>query len=158
MGTEIVTRTLAACTMAAVRDTLPSADDEGRLWERLWSALADAGAVAVPEPLVLTVYHDDLLLSSNADLEVRLEVAAPFDSTARVRCHQVPGTLVASSRQNGSAPDMPAVFDALGRWIARNGYRFAGPMFGVYRPGPGAMPEPGRGVVEVCAPVSLLQL
>lgn len=158
MGTEIVTRTLAPCTMAAVRDTLPSAADEGVLWGRLWSGLATAGATPVAMPLALTVYHDDFLLSRNADLEVLLEVADPFEDTEAVHCRQVPTTLVACSRQDGGEPQLHTVFDALGRWIARNGYRFAGPMFSVHRPEPGIVPQAGRGIVEVCAPVSLLQL
>ena len=158
MGTEIVTRTLAPCTMAAVRDTLPSAADEGVLWDRLWSGLTAAGATPVGTPLALTVYHDDFLLSRNADLEVLLEVTGTFDDTDQVRCRQVPGALVATSRQGSSAPDMLRVFDSLGRWIARNGYRFAGPMFSVYRGEPGAVPHVGWQIAEVCAPVSVLEL
>ncbi|MBN9326986.1 MAG: hypothetical protein J0I87_08765 [Cellulomonas sp.] len=158
MGTEIVTRTLAPCTMAAVRDTLPSAADEGVLWDRLLSGLAAAGATPVGTPLALTVYHDACRLGRNADLEVLLEVTGPFEDTEAVRCRQVPTTLVASSWQERGEPQLHTVFDALGRWIARNGYRFAGPMFSVHRPEPGTVPQAGRDIVEVCAPVSLLQL
>lgn len=158
MGTGIVTRTLAPCTMASVRETLPSAADEGVLWERLWSGLAAAGATPVGTPLMLTVYHDDFLLSRNADLEVLVEVTGSFDDTDQVRCREVPGRLVACSRQENGQPEMHAVFDALGRWIARNGYRFAGPMFAVYGALPGTMPQAGRGIAEVCAPVQVLQL
>ena len=158
MGNEISTRTLAPCTMASLRQTLQSAADEGLLWERLWSALPAAGASLADSPRLVTVYHDDFLLTRNADLEVLLEVAAPFDDTDLLRCRQVPGTLVASSRQGGAVPDMHRVFDALGRWIARNGYRFAGPMFSIYQGETSAIPQAGRQIAEVCAPVSVLQL
>lgn len=156
LGTEIVTRTLATCTVASVRDTLPSAADEGVLWERLWSGLASAGAVPADDPLLATVYHDDFLLSRNADVEVLVQVAEPFHGTPEVRCRELPSTLVAC-RQPGPVPEMLTVFDALGRWIARNGYRFAGPMLSVHRSAPGAVPGP-QDIVEVCAPVSVLAL
>ena len=157
-GTEITTRTLPACTVASARQTLPSATHEGELWQRLWLGLGLAGGTPAANPLVVAVYHDDLLLTRDADLEVLLEVAAPFAGTEQVRCRQLPATLVASRRLDATDQDVPGVFDALGRWIARNGYRFAGPMFSIYRPDSGGAPHTGRLVSEVCAPVAVLDL
>ncbi|NTW41695.1 MAG: GyrI-like domain-containing protein, partial [Cellulomonadaceae bacterium] len=88
-----------------------------------------------------------------ADVEVQIQVAAPFTSTDHVRCVEVAAVDVASGMLHGPYEGITAVMADLGRWVAERGFRLDGPMVNLYVVGPEQEQDPTRWVTEVCLPV-----
>lgn len=153
MSIEITHRTVPTRTVASVRDTIARYDHEGELWQRLMAGLPATGARMSPTALAVAVFHDEEYLEANPDVEVQLDVVAPFPDGDDVRCRTVPEQEVAVGTLVGGYEGVGAVMEAIGGWAGEHGYRFAGPMFNIYRVGPEQEPDPARWVTEVCAPV-----
>ncbi|HQY34003.1 MerR family transcriptional regulator [Actinotalea sp.] len=151
---EITRRTLPARTVASVRGTIPSYADEGLLWQRLMAALPAAGAAVAPDAAAVAVFHDEDYVEQDADVEVRLDVVAPFTGTPDVACVEVPAVDVAVGTLHGPYDGIGEVMDAIGGWIAAHGLSVAGPMFNVYVVGPEVSHEPSDWVTDVCVPVA----
>jgi len=160
MSVTVTHRIEPARTVASLRGVIPTYADEGRLWERLMPALFSAGAQLAPDARAVAVFHDDDYRETDCDVEVRLEVAAPFatpdsgDPADDVRCVDLPAQEVAVGVLHGSYERVGEVMEAVGRWVPEHGYRFAGPMFNVYLVSPHEDPEPAHWVTEVCIPVA----
>ncbi|MCG2803267.1 MAG: MerR family transcriptional regulator [Cellulomonas sp.] len=154
MSTTITRTTRPSRTVASVRDVLPTFGDEGLLWQRLGAGLAAAGAAPAPDGEAVAVFHDPEYIEHDVDVEVQLDVVAPFDSTDAVRCVEVPPADIAVGELHGSYDGMPAVMADLGAWLAEQGLRESGPMFNVYVAGPMENPDPTAWVTRVCLPVT----
>lgn len=151
---EVSLRTFGPRTVASLRDVIPDYRAEGRLWERLMAGLPGVGAVPAADALSVAVFHDDDVVEHDADVEVQLDVAAPFESAGDVRCVEVPEITVACGRLHGPYEGIPVATEAIGRWITENGYRVDGPMFDVYVVSPMEAPDPAGWVTDVCVPVA----
>ena len=154
MTIEITHKTLPARTIASLRATIPAYNQEGLLWQRLGAGLEAAGARVAPDPLPITVFHDEGFVEVDPDVEVQLGVVEPFRDTDGVRFLEAPAQEIASATLRGSYDGVSAVLEGIGRWAGANGYRFAGPMFNIYVVGPATEPDPANWVTEVCAPVA----
>lgn len=154
MSTSITRTVLPARRVASVRDVVPVYGDEGLLWRRLAAGCAAAGARTAPEALAVAVFHDEGFVEHDADVEVQLDVVAPFTSTDEVRYAEIPELDVVTGELHGPYEGMGAVMADLGAWVTREGLREAGPMFNVYVVGPQQAPDPGAWVTRVCLPVA----
>lgn len=154
MTIEIIHRTLPSRTVASVRDRIDTYADEGQLWQRLMAALPAGGATISPSAKAVAVFHDEGYVDSNPDVEVQIDVVAPFADTPELRCVGVGEQEIASGTLLGGFEGVGAVMAALGRWAGEKGYRLAGPMFNIYLVGPGQEADPSRWVTEVCTPVA----
>lgn len=157
MSVTVTHRTDPARTVASLRGVIPTYADEARLWERLMPALFQAGAQLAPDARAVAVFHDEDYRETDCDVEVRLEVAAPFavpETADGVRCVELPAQDVAVGVLHGGYERVGEVMEAVGRWVPEHGYRFAGPMFNVYLVSPHEDPEPAHWVTEVCIPVA----
>jgi len=152
--TEITRRTLPVRTVASTRGVIPTYADEGLLWQRLMAGLPATGATVAPDALSVAVFHDEDYVENDADVEVRLDVVAPFAGTEDVVCLEVAAVDVAVGTLHGSYDGIGEVMDAIGRWIVAHGMTVAGPMFNVYVVGPDAAHAPADWVTEVCVPVT----
>jgi DNA-binding transcriptional MerR regulator len=153
MSVEISHRVLPARTVASLRDHIATYAEEGQLWQRLMAALPTAHARMAQTAQAVAVFHDKEYVEANPDVEVRLDVEKPFTAVGEVRCVEVPEQEVACGTLLGGYEGMGTVTEAIGEWVVREGYRFAGPMFNVYLVGPGQESDPSRWVTEVCFPV-----
>lgn len=154
MSTTVVERTEPARTVAALRGTIPTYADEGLLWQRLTVGLRGTGARVAPDARSVAVFHDEEYVEHDPDVEVRLDVVAPFADSPAVRCVEVPEQRVAVATLTGPYEGVGAVMEALGRWVAERGLRVTGPMWNVYLVSPGTDPDPEHWVTEVCVPVA----
>lgn len=154
MSIPITHRTTPARTAASVRGVIPTYADEGQLWQRLMPALFAAGATLAPDARSIAIFHDEDYKEHDCDVEVQIDVAAPFDAAGDVRCIEVPPQEVAVGVLNGPYDAIGEVMAAVGRWVPEHGYRFDGPMFNVYRVSPHEDPDPSHWVTEVCVPVA----
>lgn len=154
MSAEITERTLPARTVAALRDTIPHYTDEGSLWERLMAGMARAGVAPAPDAWSVAAFLDDEYVEEGPTVEVRLDVAAPFEDTGDVRCVALAEQRVAVGILTGPYEGMTEVMEALGRWVPEHGLTFAGPMFNRYVVSPMEDPDPAHWVTEVHVPVA----
>lgn len=154
MSVEITERTLAPRTAAALRDTIPTYADEGRLWQRLMAGMGAAGVAPAPDGWAVAEFCDDEYVEENPLVEVRIDVAAPFEGTGEVRCRELPEQRVAVGVLRGPYEGMTEVMEALGRWVGDHGLEVAGPMFNRYVVGPMENPDPAQWVTEVHVPIA----
>lgn len=151
----VTLRRLPARTVASVRGTVPAYADEGVLWQRLHAALAAAGGRPSPSGWTAAVLHDDEFREHDVDVEVLCEVAAPFTSTATVRCVERPAQDAAVGVLHGPYGGIGATITDVGAWTAARGLRLDGPILDVYVVSPVHDPEPAHWFTEVCVPVAV---
>lgn len=154
MSIPVTTTTLPPRVVASVRGTIPTYAAEGMLWERLMAGFGRAGAIPAPDARAVAVFHDDEYVEHDADVEVQLDVAAPFEPVDGVQCVEVPQTRAAVATLRGGYEGVSTATEALGAWIGSHGLRIAGPMFNVYVVGPQQAQDPADWVTEVCLPVA----
>ncbi len=145
---------MPAMTVAALRRVLPSYGDEGQLWQEI-GPLMEASGVQLPghdEGIGGATFLDPEYRESDVDVEVWLQVAAPFTPVAPLGCHQVPARDVVVATLLGSYDGMPEVTAALGAHIAAHDLR-TGPMFNIYRVSPAQNLDPASWVTDVCFPI-----
>ncbi|WP_449385960.1 MerR family transcriptional regulator [Cellulomonas soli] len=157
MSTPITRTVIPARQVASVRDVVPTYADEGLLWQRLGAGLAASGAQVSPDALSVAVFHDEEYAERDVDVEVQLDVLAPFTDVDGVRFVQVPAVDAAVGELRGSYEGVGAVMADLGDWMAEQGLRPAGPMFNIYVVGPQTDPDPAAWVTQVCLPVAPAQ-
>lgn len=153
MSIDVRRTTVPAMTLAALRDVIPTYADEGALWQRLQPAFAASGAVPAPGGAVGATFYDEGYQERDVDVEVWIQVAEPFADTDGLRCVEVPARDVVAATSTGPYEQVSGVTAALGDWIAEHDLEMDGPMFDVYRVGPGSEPDPARWVTDVCQPV-----
>lgn len=153
MSIDVRRTTVPAMSVATLRDTLPTYADEGLLWQRLGPALGAAGAVPAPGGVAGATFHDEGFQEQDVDVEIWVEVASPFTDTNGLRFVEAPARDVVTATFTGAYDQVSEVTATLGAWIAEQDLDLAGPMFDIYRVGPGTEPDPTRWVTEVCQPV-----
>lgn len=151
--TDIRRTTLPGLAVAALRATVPTYADEGRLWERFVAALGPAGAVPDAQPTAGATFYDEGFQEQDVDIEVWMTVAAPFDERDGLRYQETGPRDVVTATMTGPYDQVGAVTAALGDWIAEHDLELDGPMFDVYRVGPAQDPDPARWVTDICQPV-----
>lgn len=147
--TEVV---LPAMTVASVRDVLPTYDQEGRLWEQLGALMGQAGAQFQPDGLGGATFHDEDFHETDVDVEVWIQVAAPFTPVPGVTCREVAEQKVVTVTFTGSYERMTQVTAAMGDYIAAKDLA-TGPMFNIYKVSPAQDPNPEHWVTMVCFPI-----
>lgn len=144
-------RTLPAHSIIALRDHLPTYEDEGALWERLMPAVFAAGTVPTGAG---STYHDEEYRETDVDVEVwcivpdAVPVASPFEFRA------VPEQDVIGTTVTGPYSELATAFAQVGAALAEQGVAEAGPMFCRFLVGPGQTQNPDEYVTEVFIPVA----
>lgn len=154
MSTTITRTTLPARRVASLRAVVPGYADEGLLWQRLGAGFAATGARGAPDALAVAVFHDEGYVDQDPDIEVQLDVTAPFAEAGDLRYVEVPPVDAAVGELHGSYEGVGAVMADLGAWITAHGLRADGPMFNVYLVGPTQDPDPAAWVTRICLPVT----
>lgn len=145
---------MPAMTVAALRRVLPSYGGEGRLWQEIGPLMARSGA-PMPghdEGIGGATFHDPEYRESDVDVEVWLQVPAPFRPVEPLECREIPARDVVVATLHGSYDQMPEVTAAIGAHIAARGLN-TGAMFNVYRVSPMQNPDPAAWVTDVCLPI-----
>ncbi|HEY0189355.1 MAG TPA: MerR family transcriptional regulator [Cellulomonas sp.] len=154
MSTTITRTTFPGRRVASLRDVVPGYADEGLLWQRIGAGFAATGAQGSPDALAVAVFHDDGFVDQDPDIEVQLDVTAPFAEAGDLRYVEVPPVDAAVGELRGSYDGVGAVLADLGAWITEHGLRADGPMFNVYVVGPTQDPDPDAWVTRICLPVT----
>lgn len=150
MTIDIRTLTLPAMTIASVRDVIPDYAAESVLWERLMPQLMASG-VSLGE-LGGATFHDADYQDTDVDVEVWMQVQAPFEAAAPVTCRAMPEQRIVQATLYGSYDGMTEISAALGGYLADHNLA-TGPMFNIYRVSPAQDPNPENWVTDVCLPI-----
>lgn len=149
---EVRVEKLPEMTIAALRRTLPDYASEGLLWQELMPLAVQSGVTYPADGIGGATFHDPEYVEQDVDVEVWLQVAAPFEPTPPLTCRTVPAADVVMSTLRGDYSQMPAITAAIGSYLAEHQLQ-TGPMFNIYRVGPAQNPDPSSWVTEVCFPI-----
>jgi len=109
-----------------VRDIVPMPSEQGSLWRELEGYLAMNHVRSVGT--CFTLYHDDEYKERDWDIEVCEPLNAELAESARVKVKTLPTVKnMAYAIHNGPFARISDAYDAIGKWIADNGYRVVGP-------------------------------
>ncbi|GAA3597266.1 MerR family transcriptional regulator [Klugiella xanthotipulae] len=152
MEFTVETRTLPAMTVATLRDTIGSYPEEGRLWEAMMPLTVRSAATFPAGGLAGATFYDEGYRESDVDVELWVQVAAPFTPVAPLRCVEVPEREIVCATLRGDYTLTAQVMASLGAYIAEHTLN-TGPMFNIYRVGPGQNPDPSTWVTDICLPI-----
>ena len=149
---EVRVEKLPEMTIAALRRVLPDYASEGLLWQELMPLAVQSGVTYPADGIGGATFHDPEYVEQDVDVEVWLQVAAPFEPTLPLTCRTIPASDVVMSTLWGDYSQMPAITAAIGSYLAEHQLQ-TGPMFNIYRVGPAQNPDPSSWVTEVCFPI-----
>ena len=150
---EVVIKKVEPQMVASVRETIPTPQDIGRLFEKLFTYLGQRGVQPLGAPGA--IWHDMEHPEKEWDAEVIVPIGQALPDGNGVKAVQLPGVAtMASTVHQGSYEGFPQAYAALMGWIEGNGYHIAGPMRETYLRGPGPdQPDPATYVTEIQVPV-----
>lgn len=147
----VAPRTRAAEKVASLREPLPGASDQVRLWAELDRRLALAGATRAGAGT--TVYHGDA--AGRVDVEVLQPVSElPADAGDRVSFRVTDPIEVASVTHRGPHSTLAAAHVALAAWMQEHGCTAVGPTRERWLRGAWNEPDPRRWETQVEIPVA----
>jgi effector-binding domain-containing protein len=129
MASEISIRQVQEQAIAVIRDRIPIAEIGLRIrpiYDRLYAKVSE-----LPPTL-----HNVIVYRGGEhqvfDVEVGVQVSAPFADFGEVICSRTPAGTVATSIHLGRYASLPATHEAIGAWCERNGRIPAGVNWEVY--------------------------
>ncbi len=149
MPIDIRTQTVAAMTIAAVRDVIASYAHEQSLWDRLLPLIPPEASP--PDALWGATYFDEDYQETDVDVEAWVQVSRPVSGPG-LSFREVPEQRVLITTVYGSYDHINAVCRELGTYVAEHGL-VTGAMFNLYRVSPAQDPNPDNWVTEVCLPI-----
>lgn len=153
MEYSVSMKTLPERYVASARMTLPSYEDEGRLWSLLISETAPLKVQWDEPDYCCVVYHDSEYRESDVDVEAQKSVRGLYADTRHVRFKSLPAVTFASTTFRGSYTQIPEANAAVAAWVRDNGYCYDGPAFFIYHVSPHETQNPEDFVTEICYPV-----
>jgi effector-binding domain-containing protein len=145
---EVALKRLDRLTVAAVRDTIGSVDEVGRLLDEVYAYLVAHGIE--PAGPALAIWHDD---ERGLDAEAAVPIAEALAGDGRVSVRELPAAeVVASIVHRGSYSTISQAYHALQVWAAANDYHAVAPERTVYVRG-GNDPDDPSYITEILFPV-----
>ncbi len=150
---EVVIKKVEPQMVASVRETIPTPQDIGHMFEKLFTYLGQRGVQPLGAPGA--IWHDMEHPEKEWDAEVIVPIGQALPDGGGVKAIQLPAvTTMASTVHQGSYEGFPQAYAALMGWIEGNGFRIAGPMRETYLRGPSPdQPDPATYVTEIQVPV-----
>jgi len=99
------------------------------------------------------IYHDEGWKESDIDVEIQVAVQGKYENTENVTFKTVAPVEVASAIYKGDYDQSYKANGAVAKWVAENGYDYAGPMINIFHVSPHDDPNPENWVTEVCCPI-----
>ncbi len=128
---EVVIKRVDAVKVAALRAVVPTAPEQGALWQELGEHIASQQARCI-EPC-FTRYYDEEYRVRDWDVEVCQPFEGTLKETDRIKVRTLPLVeTMACTIHHGPFTTIPEAYTALTRWVDANGYRVVGPPREVY--------------------------
>lgn len=123
MSITVQRTTVPAMTAVALRGTVPTYADEGRLWERMMPALASQGITAIGPCGVIE--HDDEYTERDVDLQIFMPVAPGTAVTQPLEVIEVPARDCLVAKVVGPYELVSAAHDLINERLAAEGLAVA---------------------------------
>ena len=101
----------------------------------------------------IAIFHDGKLIEENLDVEVQKSVVGTYQRTGLATFKTVDAFTAATLTFKGHYMNLPAVNEAIARWIVDNHYKISGPRFNIYHISPETENSFEDMITEVCFPV-----
>ncbi|MFN8420410.1 MAG: MerR family transcriptional regulator [Anaerolineae bacterium] len=129
---DVVLKPVEAQLVASVRTILPTHSAVGALFGEVYAGIGSH----VPEALgprpgmdgqTLVIWYDMEHKETNVDGAAAFFLRCAVPDNGRMRCHELPAALMASTIHHGTYASIGQAHEAVLRWIENNSYRIAGP-------------------------------
>lgn len=157
MGYDVSLKTLPKRYVASVRQVIPAYEQEGMLWGIMMKETAAMNVQDANPSYALSIYHDGEFKEKDVDVEVQKCVTGTYQDTEHVKFKEMPSAEIASATYKGTYNQITQVNEAVAKWVADNGYEFAGLSFCIYHVGPYDTQNQEEYVTEVCYPVKKIK-
>lgn len=153
---EVVLKPLETLPVLSIREIVLLPENVGTLLAEACTAIIEAGIGIIAPPLAL--FHD--LEFKSADLDIEIAVPVQDSSVARVplgagrqlsAAELPPIPSAATLIHQGSYDDLPQSYDAIARWIGKNGYQISGASRELYLSAPD---DEGGAMTEIQYPIA----
>lgn len=125
--------TLAIRTRAAVQDL---GQVLGACYGTIAQYLGELGQHPAGPPFT-AYYNEDM---QDLDVEIGFPVARELPGRGEIQAGEIPGGQLATCLHTGSYSDIEAAYEALGQWMAENGYEPSGAAYEMYLNDPEDVP------------------
>ena len=124
---DVVLKKIEATRVASLRRVVPTPPDQGVLWGELLDFVGPKEVTMTGQPMA--IYHDPEFKERDWDIEVCLPIAEKLVPEWEIQVYEMPGfDTAACVVHNGPFATILDAYDALGKWVAENGYRTVAPV------------------------------
>ena len=154
---EVELRELPAVRVLSLRETIPSYQDEGTLWEKMGKFIAHKEIACNMNGY--SIYHDDDYKEANIDMEIALPIdangdCASLDNDEGFAYKELPALPTAATiRFSGSYENYYQAMEKLALWMEQNRYELAGNIRGHVLEGAHSQSNPDNFLTELQVPV-----
>lgn len=153
---NVLLKAIPSYTVLSLRAVLPTYEDEGRLWEQLYAAVAFMRIELAAGTNNLAIFYDDSA-ASGVDVEVAVVVKKSGQALPPLVYRQTEAVeQMACIMVYGSYDHIGPAYQAFARWLeAHQQYEMAGPCRQICHLGLYNEPDPDKYLTEVQTPVRL---
>jgi DNA-binding transcriptional MerR regulator len=128
---DVILKQIEPQLVASVRAILPSHSAVGTLYSEVYEALGEYVAATLgPNPgqggQTLVLWYDTEFKETDVDGAAAFFVRCPAPDNGRMRVHELPSALMASTLHHGSYNTIGDAHEAVITWIEHNNYRIVG--------------------------------
>lgn len=132
---EIVIKKIEPQWIASVRGTIPSYDESGPIFDRLFDEVySHVYQQGVRDPgCGVAIYHEKQDGDENIEVEAAAELSEPIQGSSRVQVYQLPSVETAASVvHHGPFATIGKAYQTILSWVQANDYRVVGPARELY--------------------------
>ena len=123
---DVVIKNIEPIRVASVRGVVPTPPDQRLLWDELIGYLERNNARMKGPPMA--IYHDPEFKERDWDIEVVMPLSEEIPPGQRVQVYELPGAEnMACVVHTGPFATIGEAYDAIAKWIDKNGYQIVGP-------------------------------
>lgn len=128
---DVLLKQVEPVLVASVRAILPSHGDSGSLFGEVYEAIRPYADEALhPNPELggqtIVLWYDNEFKETDVDGAAAFMLRCPIPESGRVKVHELPAALMASTVHQGTFETIGAAHTAVYQWIEANGYRIVG--------------------------------
>lgn len=128
---DVLLKQVEPVLVASVRAILPSHSDSGSLFGEVYEAIRPYVSEALhPNPELggqtIVLWYDTEFKETDVDGAAAFMLRCPIPESGRVKVHELPAALMASTVHQGTFETVGAAHTAVYQWIEANGYRIVG--------------------------------
>lgn len=128
---DVLLKQVEPVLVASVRAILPSHSDSGSLFGEVYEAIRPYVNEALhPNPELggqtIVLWYDTEFKETDVDGAAAFMLRCPIPESGRVKVHELPAALMASTVHQGTFETIGAAHTAVYQWIEANGYRIVG--------------------------------